>query len=181
MTRNNIPNKYFNWMYGLVCNGRYNEGQPYRRLLTHLHDREFHYILDMDENRAADGVDLRYRFAYENNYDYAAIARYLDTRECSVLEMMVALAIRCEDDNMGDPDIGNRTGQWFFVMLESLGLKTMTDDIFNEQYVDDVIDCFLERRYKRNGEGGLFTISNPCRDMRTAEIWYQMSWYLDEL
>jgi len=94
---------------------------------------------------------------------------------------MVALALRCEDDYTGDPEIGNRTGQWFFEMIESLGLSSMTDRRFDEEYVDKAIDIFLDREYKRNGEGGLFTIKNSHRDMRNAEIWYQMCWYLDDL
>ena len=181
MTRDILKNEYFDWMYDLVCDGGYNRRRSYRKLLTYLHDREFHYILDMDGNRAADGTDLRYRFAYENNYGYARVARHLDDRGCSVLEMMVALAIRCEEDYMGDPDIGNRTGRWFFGMLESLGLVPMYDSAFDKQIVDNIVDKFLDRKYERNGEGGLFTIYDDRRDMRTAEIWYQMCWYLDDL
>ena len=52
------------------------------------------------------------------------------------------------------------------------------DDIrFDERYVDEVIDIFLNREYAENGEGGLFTV-NGYEDMRTVEIWYQMCWYL---
>lgn len=50
------------------------------------------------------------------------IASYLDNRPCSVLEMIIALAIRLEEHIMDDPDIGNRTGQWFWDMIVSLGL-----------------------------------------------------------
>jgi len=177
MTSDILKKEYFNWMCGLVNSDR----RPYKMLLRHLHHRDFYYILEMDGNRAADGVDLRYRFAYENKYEYPMVAHYLDNVECSVLEMMVALALRCEDDYTGDPEIGNRTGQWFFEMIESLGLSSMTDRRFDEEYVDKAIDIFLDREYKRNGEGGLFTIKNSHRDMRNAEIWYQMCWYLDDL
>ena len=34
--------------------------------------------------------------------------------------------------------------------------------------------------YKRNGEGGLFTINRRGLDMRSVEIWYQMCWHLQE-
>jgi hypothetical protein len=148
------------------------------KLLSYLHEREFNYILDMDGNRAEDGMDLRYRFAYENAYDYSMVATYLDDRPCSILEMMVALAFRCEEHIMDDPDIGNRTGQWFWGMIENLGLGHMYDSEFDNHYVDTVLDRFLNRQYKRNGEGGLFTIENCRRDLRDIEIWYQMSWYL---
>lgn len=181
MTRYISNIEYFDWMYNLVCDGTYNEGRSYQKLFKHLHKREFRYILEMDANRADDGVELRYRFAYDNDYDYESVRRYLGDRECSVLEMMMALAIRCEDDYMGDPDIGDRTGKWFFDMINSLGLKDMYDRRFDADHVDDIIDRFLDRKYKRNGEGGLFTTTDRSRDMRRAEIWYQMCWYLDDL
>ena len=55
----------------------------------------------------------------------------------------------------------------------------MNDAKFSESYADDVITRFLNRRYKRNGEGGLFTVEHCKSDLRSAEIWYQMCWYLD--
>ena len=41
--------------------------------------------------------------------------------------MMIALAIRCEEHIMDDPDAGDRTGQWFWSMLVSLGLGSMDE------------------------------------------------------
>jgi hypothetical protein len=135
----------------------------------------------MDGNRAEDGIDLRYRFGYEQGYDSQTISTFLDNRPCSVLEMLIALAIRCEEHIMDDPDIGNRTGQWFWNMIINLGLGFMDDTKFDENYVKDVISRFLYRKYKRNGEGGLFTVEHCKNDLRTVEIWYQMCWYLDEV
>ena len=109
-------------MYQLVFDGRYSKRLSYRKLLRELHRIEFTYSIPMDGNRAEDGVDLRYRFGYENGYSSSMISVYLDNRMCSVLEMMIALAIRCEEHIMDDPDIGNRTGQWFWNMIVNLGL-----------------------------------------------------------
>lgn len=182
MTQELLLNEYFDWMYNLVFTKKYFKGQSYKKLLWHLLDREFIYILDMDANRAADGVDLRYRFAYENHYlDEAMITEYLDDGPCSVLEMMVALALRCEEDTMSNTDIGNRTGKWFWDMIVSLGLESMDDTDYEEMYTDNVLERFLYREYDPDGKGGLFTINNPYDDLRTVEIWYQMLWYLDEL
>ena len=177
MTREVLTNEYFDWMYDLVCD----RGKPYRRLLRHLHDIEFVYSIPMDDNRAMDGINLRYRFAYERNYNYAMVAEYLDNRPCSVLEMMVALVHKCEEQIMENPEFGNRTRKWFYNMLVSLGLESMTDATYNEHHVDVVIVRFLNRDYKPNGEGGLFTVENYRRDMRVVEIWYQMCWFLDEV
>lgn len=146
-----------------------------------LHDSEFTYTIPMDGNRAEDGVNLRYRFGYEESYSDRMIASLLDVRSCSVLEMMIALALRCEEDIMENPDIGNRTGCWFWIMIDNLGLSPMDDAHFDERYVDHVIRCLLNHEYEYDGAGGLFMVEDPPGDMRTTEIWYQMCWYLNEI
>ena len=127
------------------------------------------------------GVNLRYRFGREQNYDDRTIATYLDDRACSVFEMMVALAVRCEEHIMDNPEIGNRTSEWFWVMIENMHLECMYDGAFYEECVEIIIDRMLDRDYGINGEGGLFTIHNTGRDIRTIDIWYQMCWYLREI
>lgn len=168
-------------MCHFIYDNRYSRKASYKKLLRHLDEVPFTYILEMDGNRAADGEDFRYRFGYENGYDDRLIATYLDDRPCSVLEMMVALAVRCEEHIMEDDDYGDRTGQWFWNMIVSLDLGTMTDRRYDEKYVDYVLERFLRREYKRNGEGGLYTVHNPRVDMRQIEIWYQMHTYLEEM
>jgi hypothetical protein len=100
---------------------------------------------------------------------------------CTVLEMMIALAIRCEETIMDDFDVGNRTGQWFWGMVTNLGLGSMTDIRYDERYIDDVLTRFLNREYEPDGKGGLFTIRRCDRDLRKVEIWYQLCWYLDSM
>lgn len=173
--RDRIINDYFEWIYNLVCRDRFSNDISYRKLLMRLHEVEFSYSIPRDENRAADGVSLRRRFAVNSNELEA-----LDD-PCSVLEMMVALAIRCEENIMDDPAYGDRTGQWFWGMINNLGLGAMTDIYYDRKYVDDVIVTFLNREYERNGRGGLFTVRNCKRDLRKFEIWIQMCWYLDSI
>lgn len=181
MTQDELRSLYFDWMCDLVYDDRYSKKLSYHKLLERLHEVDFEYTIAMDGNRAADGTDLRYRFAYENSYDSRMVAAYLDNRPCSILEMMIAIAIRCEERIMGDPDIGDRTGQWFWNMIVNLGLGSMTDAKFDDRYVDFVISRFLKRQYERNGKGGLFTVEHCTHDLRDVEIWYQMCWYLDEI
>lgn len=181
MTRNQLNDAYFEWLYRLVCNERYSRKLSYRRLMQRLHSIDFEYIIPMDGNRAEDGVDLRYRFGNEHNYESQMITSYLDDRPCSVLEMMIALAIRCEEDIMDNPDVGDRTGQWFWNMIVSLGLGCETDNNFDRIHVDKTIDRFLKREYEPDGQGGLFTIKYSDCDMRSIEIWYQMCHYMDTI
>lgn len=176
-----LNGEYFDWMCDLVNDDDFSQGNNYRRLLYFLHMVDFAYTIPRDENREADGINLRYRFGYDHSHSEAVVAALLDNKPCSILEMMVALAVRCEEHIMSDPDIGDRTGVWFWEMIESLGLKDMTNENFDRDYVQNVIDRFLNHTYRRNGRGGLFTVKNRIRDMRNAEIWYQMCWYLDEL
>lgn len=81
---------------------------------------------------------------------------------------------------MTNDEIGDRTPLWFWGMIGNLGLRGMTDDIFDERVVDEITERFLARDYSYNGRGGLFYVSKPRMDMRDVEIWYQMMWYLDE-
>lgn len=171
---------YFNWMYRLVFREENDEGMSYQKLLHQLHDTTFDYTIPLDGNRAEDGVNLRYRFGHENGYPQAMTARYLDTKPCSVLEMMIALALRCEDI-MEDCDFGDRAPLWFHDMLCSLHLDGMDDWNYDAQYVERVLVRFIHRRYKRNGDGGLFTVNGYPGDMRSVEIWYQMQAYMNNI
>lgn len=179
ITQESLINEYFRWLCGFVVGKPFSKSSSYRKLLRYLFTVEFTYTIGMDGNRAEDGTDLRYRFADESDYVYPVIAAYLDDYPCTVLEMMIALSIRCEEHIMEDPDIGDRTGQWFWNMIVSLGLGGMTDPKFDEEKADQIMATFLNREYARDGKGSLFTVSNSRVDMRTTEIWYQMHLYLE--
>lgn len=168
MTRSEINDKYFEWLYDLVCGNRYAKGISYRKLLAYLHEVEFTYIISNDANRAEDGIDLRRRFPYG----------FALNGPCSVLEMLIALSIRCEESIMDDPKLGNRTGQWFWRMITNLGLGSMSDNRFNEDDVRYIINRFLNREYDPDGHGGLFTVYCDY-DLRDVEIWIQLGWYLN--
>ena len=178
--KDEINNEYFNWMVDAVSRNMFSKEVAYRKLLAYLHYVEFTYIIPKDENRAEDGIDLRYRFSLECNHTEDEI-KFLDG-PCSILEMMVALSLRCEETIMDDPAYGNRTGYWFWGMITSLGLGSMIHaETFDKQYVEEVIERFLNRDYEPNGKGGLFTIKNCDRDLRGVEIWYQLCYYLNTI
>ena len=180
MIKDNVVNDYFEWLYDLVSRDLHHEKVSYRKLLMQLHDTEFVWILPMDENRAKDGLDLRYRFSISQGYEGEYLSSYIDG-PCSVLEMMTALAIRCEENIMDDTRYGDRTTQWFWGMINNLGLGSMWGNNYDKDYVDQVLQTFLNRDYAPNGKGGLFTIRNCDRDLRDVEIWYQLNWYLNSI
>lgn len=174
MYKDEVKKEYFEWLYDYICRGKFDRGISYKKLFAFLHSIEFRYSIPMDENRAHDGIDLRYRFAQVSDID-----RNLLRGPCSVLEMMIAIAIRCEENIMDDTRYGNRTDQWFWSMINNLGLKGMWNDNFDEEEANRIIQRFLNRDYEPDGKGGLFTVPNCKRDLRDVEIWYQLQWYLD--
>lgn len=171
-----VKDEYFNWLYDTVCEGRAHDNTSYKELFMFLHDIEFTFTIRNDSNRARDGVELRYKFAMLNDDEY--ILPILDG-PCSVLEMMVALAVRCETI-MDDTRYGDRTGQWFWGMMTSLGIGNMYDERFNIDVAEEKIAIFLNREYTPDGKGGLFYIRGCQEDLRDVEIWTQLCWYLDK-
>ena len=174
-----LEKEYFEWLYDLVCNDGYVKELEYHELLFLLYQMEFIYILPRDKNRFDDGIELRYRFGDEFGIPKSRIRNILDRHPCSVLEMMTALAYRCENEIMCEDNHEDRTWIWFWKMMTNLNLGGMTDDKFDRAYVERIIERMLDRKYEANGRGGLFTIPNCKDDLRDIEIWAQMTRYLN--
>lgn len=177
MVDRQLESDYFDWLYELMHDDGPTEITSFRKLLSHLHRVEFTYSIPKDYNRARDGIDLRYRYGLENHVKDAE-DRIIGP--CSVLEMMVALALRCEETIMDNPKYGNRTRQWFWQMIRTLGLNGMTDVSYDEELVDEAIRIFLNREFEPDGRGGLFKVRDDQCDMRKLEIWLQLNCYLKE-
>lgn len=173
-----INDEYFKWLCELIDSGRFSKEVSYGKLLAHLHNIEFTWFIPKDDNRANDGIMLRRRFGLARHD--LELQTYLQG-PCSVLEMMVALAVRCEENIMDDFHLGNRTGQWFWGMIRNLELGSMINSDFDVEYVDNVVARLLNRQYAPDGRGGLFTVKDYPQDMRTVEIWCQLSWYLSSI
>ena len=177
---NDLEKEYFEWMYDSMGGQRYSKDHSFRKLFAALHSTEFVYSIEKDANRADDGVNLRTRFALARGYDEEDVKDIL-SGPCSVLEMMIALAIRCEENIMDNPEFGDRTNQWFWNMIVNLGLGAAYDSRFNKDIFDGIMKRFLERKYERDGTGGLFKIRKCKLDVRKLEIWQQLSLYLSKI
>ena len=141
--------------------------KSYRKTCKRLFETPFRYSVFLDKNRYSDGLSYRYRLGFES------------TEPCSVFEMMVALAVRMEEDIMTDPAYGSRISQWFVRMFQSMGLNEYDDDHYDEEAVDDITDRMLDRKYGKSRKGGLFTFRHKTnRDVRDIEIWDQMQLWL---
>lgn len=170
-----IGKELFEWIFDKV------NGTGYFKLLCALNSEDFYALLPLDENRIVDGCELRYKFADECRLSREVIDDNMDMESCTVLEMMVGLAVRVEETIMADVDYGDRTAMWFWTMVKSLGLYNMRDNNFDPILVMETIDTFLTRGYSPDGEGGLFTVKDTNKDMRDVDIWYQMCMFFDNL
>ena len=95
--------------------------------------------------------------------------------------MIIALAVRFEEQILSDPEYGDRVSLWFWKMIENLGLRSMDDSHFNEEVVAEIVDHFLHREYAKDGLGGLFYIPGCARDLTHVETWYQACWYFNSI
>lgn len=178
-----IREDYKNWLIALTNEWCLQHGGSYTQLMEYLFSREFYSIYANDMNRSQDGIEVRFRFIESftrNNYTYRDVYNYL-THNCNMLEMMTALAEKCEDHIMGDPEIGDRSGEWFWGMLVNSGLDRLSDEFFDISEAERIVNNIIDHNYAKNGRGGLFSVRNPDIDMRYAELWYQMNWHLGEL
>ncbi|MET0786536.1 MAG: hypothetical protein ABWY25_07520 [Paenisporosarcina sp.] len=135
-----------------------------------MHNIEFVWLLSGDDNRAADGVELRVEFLIQGDIPDDQNWRALG---CSVLEMLIAFSRRTEFMTETPAQ------DWFWEFLDNLQLKEFNDGAdFDLEEVERIVDQFIWRTYNRNGEGGLFPIKAPHGDQRHVEIWYQFCDYL---
>lgn len=167
MTNKDAEKLYFEWLCSL-CK-RKGERVSFEKLLKHMYDKKFTYVIQQDSNRAEDGRFLRKRFCEKFKIDYEL---YLRLGECNVLEMMVAVLQRANDIS----DIG--VADFFYICLNNMGLSTMHGSSYNKEKVDYILDKFLARDYMPDGVGSMFYIPGETRDMRCMEIWYQMNQYI---
>ena len=183
MANSELLNASVNWL----CS-RVDIGPEYSNLAGYLFDYKFRWVLDHDKSRAVDGQDLRYYFGCEIGInDYIDIGR---SDWASVLEVLVAFAMRIERQVMGDDDLGDRTATWFWEMMRNLSLAKMTNDSFNLDEVNRILDVWLDRKFDSNGrfspfplnQGGplmgQFCPKNANLDQKTVDLWYQMQTYM---
>ena len=167
--------RYFNWLYSLIEDEKNrNPAESHWLLCERLYKKPFLWFIQKDENRAADGIDLRYE--YLDHHKERASKDWMEL-DCSVFEMLIALSRRASFQSGWAPD------WWFWHLLNNLELGKYADDVYHsaiDDAVDRALDRLLERDYDYSGLGGLFPLRDPERDQTEVEIWYQLSAYLIE-
>lgn len=162
-----IEDSYFGWLSAQV------QGEEYYDLMIKLYSTPFIWKDPSDQNREIDGFELRFHFAESTGIDPRFIEHAFAQKPCSILEMMIALSFRMENEYMAS-EHANRVGHWFFNMVDSLGLL----ECKSSMVADVILRDFNNRNYFENGKGSLFYIPGAPRDMRTVPIWDQMNLWI---
>lgn len=173
-----LTRRYFIWLCNKLNSSRPNNKRKWTYLLEQMFDTDFYWVVPNDDNRSFDGKVLRDQYAYENGLsNYPKLIR----DECSFLEMLVALADRCDTDIMAvEQPTEYQSGHWFWLFLENCGLAEYDDEHYDPDMIDVILNQIMSRNYMSNGFGGLFPLKNPSQDQREVELWYQMNEWLEE-
>jgi hypothetical protein len=177
MNEGPLDELYFEWLAVQVVNTRLRaRTQTNWNVLRKLYSTEFLWRIRNDDNRVADGLELRSEFL-EERVDLEVDPVWF-TQGCSFLEMLIALSRRLTFETEGVS-----SAEWFWQMLDNVGLHVSDRDFESQRmeiFTDQVLQALNNRTYNPNGRGGLFPLNDAQVDQTQVEIWYQMNYYLLE-
>lgn len=168
-----LDERYFEWLYSQTGSVRQrNSAHTHWDLLRLLFEKEFIWFIPNDDNRAEDGIELRYEFLRELN---CGAPNHWLGMGCSMLELLIGLSRRLAFEADRTPRL------WFWELIDNLGFRDYNDATrFPSEVVNEVLDRVIWRTYHYDGRGGLFPLHNPRGDQRDIELWYQLSAYVVE-
>lgn len=142
-------------------------GRGFHDLLNLMLAKEFVWLVPNDDNRIADGLDIRAEWEWARSI----------TGPCSFLEVLIGLSRRIAFVT------GENAEGWSWQLLINLELHQMRDPLtaYKIQKAEKIIEAVIWRTYHSTGEGGFFPLSHPEEDQRKVELWYQMSAYIREI
>jgi len=167
--------KYFDFLCDIT--GKTNK---YDMLLGKLHRIEFYSLIPNDDNRGADGQQLRETFISEMGPQALSPC---EDGPCTVLEMLIGLSFRLEFET-AQSRWEKTPSEWFWILIDNLELTWCDNNEFLDMtevsQIDEKVSQMLERTYESDGNGGLFPLKKTKKDQRRVEVWYQMSEYMLE-
>lgn len=174
-----MNDKYLDFLYSLVK--KKSTKYTYRKLFDQLFETDFYWDLELDANRATDGIAIRSIFADKHPAAVGTVGfDEINKCGCSVLEMLLGLANRMNGDVNFNTDNLKKISANFWILLNNLGIGDSDDIVYDRDKVYEVLNTLLNREYDEDGTGGLFPLKNAEKDQKKVEIWYQMQSFLIE-
>ena len=154
-------------------------GSRYDTLLEILADISFVSLVPHDDNRIGDVYSLMASVGYRHGASIETNRR--EYGDVSVLEVLIALSERMAEITV-DLDRDEDARHWFWTFIEHLQLDNFVDELSDEDCaeISTIGNRFVNRRYSRDGYGGLFPLNHPVKDQRKVELWHQMHNWINE-
>ena len=182
-------NSYVEWLESFTIDETVDDSRRplYSKLLNCLWHISFEPSIGNDDDRAADGLDLRKRYYDILIQDMGVSIHGRASRDlvkmlgdCRVLEMLVGLSMQMYD-LMQDLGMYNSVSRWFWEIMKSVGFDALDDatwiDGRDDMMVEEVVSHIMHGdgvRSRTDWAGGWFGIDG----WQNMEIWYQMHAYL---
>jgi hypothetical protein len=175
-TNSQIAKAYFHWLVEQVREEGRHPAKTYWDALWQMHQKEFVWTVPWDDNRIADGVELRDTFFVERNFPIELMNRD-DFGPCTVLEVMIGLSRKLAFYANGEPE------GWAWQLFCNLGAHKFPDPLSKRKAakLDELLEVLIWRTYDPDGTGGFFPLTRPKMDQTKVELWYQMGAYVEEV
>lgn len=175
-----LKEPYILWLENELTSEGTHPDHSYFELVWMMFEKEFTWgpeyawSVDMDDNRLADGMELRAEFA---DLHGASRTGMNHLGPCSFIEVLIGLSRRLAFV------AGGTAPRWAWQLLVNLGLDRMWDHLSRSksQAASHIMDVVIQRDYEPNGVGGFFPLAWADRDQRKVELWYQLNAYVEEL
>lgn len=161
-------------------------------LFSFLLDMTYYWQNDYDQARAGDGRYLRYYYvdkdgiqeAIDNfGHPYADIVdEFVRSWPVSVIEVLLAMAIRLDKEYEYCASEGDRASLWFWIMCENLGLDLylVSNADFNINDAKMKVIKWMDGDYDKNGKGSPMALPDglECdKDYREMSFWEQVTYW----
>src|SRR4051812_10218582 len=163
-----LRDHYIRWLENELTSESPYRDRSYFELTTLMFTTEFQWSVAMDDNRLADGLELRGEFSEQFSVPRRAMN---ELGPCSFIEVLIGLSRRLSFVAGGTPT------RWAWQLLVNLGLERMWDHLSRSkaQSASYILETVMSRSYNSNGGGGFFPLAWPDRDQRDVELWYQLN------
>jgi hypothetical protein len=164
---------YIHWLENQLTSEGDRPDRSYYELVHVMFNIEFTWTVPMDDNRVADGMEIRYEFAELHGLDRQEA---LDLGPPSFIEVLLGLSRRLAFV------AGGSAPRWAWELLVNLDLERMWDHLSRSKarQAETILETVINRDYRPDGVGGFFPLAWPTRDQREVELWYQLNAFAEE-
>lgn len=173
MRMDNVREEYLRWLYPQLKDN-HAPTVDFWGLTNAMFDKEFRWSVDHDDNRIADGLDLRVEFAHVVHVRRRQMEQL---GPCSFLEVLIGLSRRLAFM------AGGEAAGWAWQLIINLELDRMPDPFSSRRarQAEKIMEVCVKRQYAPDGQGGFFPLAWPDEDQTKIELWYQMNSYAEEI